>query len=590
MIMDTLLLDCKGKTDHFCELTVESYVALSLWSFLNGREKIKVKIIEDTSSKNAITVAVNYRELCGEIDFVQHEAEKCTQKLPMFVADNGNYTIIGLCSVLRAICRLMQTSETAGQLATQLLGHKDNCLLATSEVSLWVSFCEREMISCAENLLKTPFRNEDDLLLFPIEMLKLEHEFKNPMRCHNVYKIVRETKKNRSIQSESATKVDLEHKYCHGNEANLSDYVLYVIFKLIFVTVIDDENVFINNLPLVMKWLQNMENEMANLKETTTNLLITCRKIRIRFMEELPCVVPNGKCFSLFKRQLSGQKTKKKARKMLVDQNEIESILAKLKALDFEIKSEPGNVNEQNSLNDSFIEELLTCGELPADRFVRKKHQLKSLAAKVLKIAHDGDIIVDFCSGTGHLGILIAKLLPKCRIIILENKEESIKRASQKSKSLQLTNVSFYQCNLEYFNEKFTVGASLHACGVATDLLLNKCYKMKASFVCSPCCYGKIQDLGNLPQSKIFKDVFSTREFINISHCSDQTHDEKNVKNVNVEKAQQGYFCMDVIDTDRSLRAKELGYDVKLTRLVPEDCTPKNRLLVGLCPNYKILY
>jgi hypothetical protein len=132
----------------------------------------------------------------------------------------------------------------------------------------------------------------------------------------------------------------------------------------------------------------------------------------------------------------------------------------------------------------------------------------------------------------------------------------------------------------------------LHACGIATDLWLNKCYKASASFVCSPCCYGKIQELGNLilPQSQIFRQTISTREFINISHCSDQTHDEKNVKHINLEKAQQGYFCMDVIDTDRSLRAKELGYDVRLTRLTPEDCTPKNRLLIGLSPNYKVLY
>lgn len=104
---------------------------------------------------------------------------------------------------------------------------------------------------------------------------------------------------------------------------------------------------------------------------------------------------------------------------------------------------------------------------------------------------------------------------------------------------------------------------------------------MKANFICSPCCYGKIQDLGNLPQSKIFSSIFSGEEFMRISHCSDQTHDESNVKHINIEKATQGYFSMDIIDTDRCERAKELGYLVKLTRLVPENCTLKNRLLIG---------
>lgn len=137
----------------------------------------------------------------------------------------------------------------------------------------------------------------------------------------------------------------------------------------------------------------------------------------------------------------------------------------------------------------------------------------------------------------------------------------------------------------EYFNEKFSIGLSLHACGVATDLVLKKCWKNNANFICSPCCYGKIQDLGSLPQSQIYRDVLSARDIISISHCSDQTHDAKNVKHINVEKAQQGYYCMDVIDTDRLLRARELGYTTQLKRLFPEDCTLKNRLLVGFFPS-----
>lgn len=145
-----------------------------------------------------------------------------------------------------------------------------------------------------------------------------------------------------------------------------------------------------------------------------------------------------------------------------------------------------------------------------------------------------------------------------------------------------------YNCIIssqEYFDEAFTIGLSLHACGVATDLVLRKCWNNQASFICSPCCYGKIQDLGNLPQSKVYQQVLTARDVINISHCSDQTHDPRNVKHINVEKSRQGYFCMDVIDTDRLGRAKELGYLTQLKRLFPEDCTLKNRLLVGVFPS-----
>jgi hypothetical protein len=144
-------------------------------------------------------------------------------------------------------------------------------------------------------------------------------------------------------------------------------------------------------------------------------------------------------------------------------------------------------------------------------------------------------------------------------------------------------------CSQEYFNEPFSIGLSLHACGVATDLVLRKCWKIRASFICSPCCYGKIQNLGTLPQSKVYQEVLTAKDLLIVSHCSDQTHDQANVKHASIEKSQQGFACMDVIDTDRLGRAKELGYLTQLKRLFPEDCTLKNRLLVGVYPSWNVL-
>ena len=38
-----------------------------------------------------------------------------------------------------------------------------------------------------------------------------------------------------------------------------------------------------------------------------------------------------------------------------------------------------------------------------------------------------------------------------------------------------MSNCRFFQCNLDYFRGAFDVGLSLHACGLATDLVLAKC-------------------------------------------------------------------------------------------------------------------
>ena len=48
---------------------------------------------------------------------------------------------------------------------------------------------------------------------------------------------------------------------------------------------------------------------------------------------------------------------------------------------------------------------------------------------------------------------------------------------------------------------------------------------------------------------------------------------------------EQGLLCMDLVDTDRALAARELGYSVTLAKLSPPSCTPKNNLLVGVPPN-----
>ena len=57
-------------------------------------------------------------------------------------------------------------------------------------------------------------------------------------------------------------------------------------------------------------------------------------------------------------------------------------------------------------------------------------------------------------------------------------------------------------------------------------------------------------------------------------HTADQTH-------VDGDKLAQGERAMDIVDSDRLGEAKENGYEVKLTKLRPQSCTPKNNLLIG---------
>lgn len=72
-------------------------------------------------------------------------------------------------------------------------------------------------------------------------------------------------------------------------------------------------------------------------------------------------------------------------------------------------------------------------------------------------MAKDGDTVVDFCCGSGHLGIVIAYLVPNLTVILVDNKEESLRRAKERIEKLNLKNIMIVHSNLDYFNANFQV-------------------------------------------------------------------------------------------------------------------------------------
>ncbi|XP_030836258.1 glutathione S-transferase C-terminal domain-containing protein-like [Strongylocentrotus purpuratus] len=222
-------------------------------------------------------------------------------------------------------------------------------------------------------------------------------------------------------------------------------------------------------------------------------------------------------------------------------------------------------------------------GEVEARRARGKEQQLESIVTVVQQIAHPGSRILDFCSGGGHLGIALAYCLPGCHVIMIENKEESLKRALGRVQTLGLQNVTLYLSNIDYFYGQFDIGVSLHACGVATDIVLSKCVKQGASFVSSPCCYGSLHNTHHLtyPRSQVFRESsISKKNYFLVAHAADQT-----CWDFDSNLSKQGKRCMGYIDRDRAELAREYGYHVTICSLKPETCSPKNNLLIGVSPH-----
>ncbi|TRZ14827.1 hypothetical protein HGM15179_012269 [Zosterops borbonicus] len=218
-------------------------------------------------------------------------------------------------------------------------------------------------------------------------------------------------------------------------------------------------------------------------------------------------------------------------------------------------------------------------GKMSRDRALRKQQQLNNLVAAVTKLAKPGDLIVDFCSGGGHVGIVLAYMMPSCQVILIENKELSLIRAKDRSDELGLNNIWFIQANLDYFNGTFNIGVALHACGVATDMVIEHCLRARAAFVISPCCYGFIQNTVKFkyPRSHQFKEILSYKEHMILCRFADQT-----AVQLPPERRLIGKQCMGLVDLDRAWAAEEHNYSVQVISMEPESCSPKNNMFVGI--------
>jgi SAM-dependent methyltransferase len=80
--------------------------------------------------------------------------------------------------------------------------------------------------------------------------------------------------------------------------------------------------------------------------------------------------------------------------------------------------------------------------------------------------------IVDFGCGSGNLLLPIAALLPQCRFTGVDMKPAALGLLMQRASAAGLSNVSVFTGMIEQYNEPFDVALALHACGNATDHVL----------------------------------------------------------------------------------------------------------------------
>ncbi|XP_040185620.1 glutathione S-transferase C-terminal domain-containing protein [Rana temporaria] len=592
-------------------LPLHTSITLFLMSYCNCKA-LKTKAVVSESEKQVTLSALS---LPMDITVVSKQdlpliVRSC--HLPAIVDASGMFCRAGLAVVLRYIIHKTYLADPTRKDVLELLGFKKTCLKACAEVSQWTRLCEISIPLTVEKFLQEPCTE------IPPEILQLEKRLGEPVKVHNDDKIRRQkmqqqqmktndnaegqgskrelsqTKSQKTSSLELATALSklsvqetvsrvtrepahirkvkntdlppLEHVFVEGLFFTLTDVVLMPCIHQFLVALRKTSPEEISRIPLLAAWYERVQ-QVPGVQSAATACSITFLHFpdlnETREQHLQASETKTEEADSSEDQFLGGPRpTMTKLR-----ENGIEAMfsLHPCPAPTIDWESLPAAVRPAH-------------GNLPSGRAVRKQQQLNNLLSVVQNMAKPGDIIVDFCSGGGHVGIVLAYMLPLCQVVLIENKEESLIRAKERSDGLGLSNIWFIQANLDYFIGAFNIGVALHACGVATDMVIEHCIAARATFVICPCCYGFIQNTvkTTFPRSGRFQEVLSYKEHMILCRFADQTDDQ-----LPPERKLIGKRCMGLVDLDRAWAAEQCGYKANVISMEPESCSPKNNLIVG---------
>ncbi|NXY42030.1 GSTCD protein, partial [Ceuthmochares aereus] len=541
--------------------------------------------------------------------------------LPAVVVKDGKFCRAGLSVVLRHIIQKTYEADPSRNDVLELLGFKKTCLKACAEVSQWTRLCEISIPLAVEGFLTA---SPEHCQTIPPDILQLERKLGEPVRVHNDDKIRRQKLQQQKSDAKAAvpvlgkeateegkaveigehplpslelsiafskllvqelpdavnreaphirrTKTSdlplLDHVFAEGLYFTLADIVLLPCIHQFLVSSKEQAKNLVN-LPLISSWYQRVQ-EVPGVKKAAGK----CNMELLHLPELMPSPEEELQDFSSVPEELEEEN---------VDSNFIggpRPTMTKLMENGIEAKFSPHPCPSW-TLDWTNLPSAVSPGEgkMSRDRALRKQQQLNNLVAAVTQLAKPGDVIVDFCSGGGHVGIVLAHMMPSCQVVLIENKELSLIRAKDRSDELGLNNIWFIQANLDYFKGNFNIGVALHACGVATDMVIEHCIKARAAFVISPCCYGFIQNTVKFkyPRSQRFKEILSYKEHMILCRFADQT-----AVQLPPERRLIGKQCMGLVDLDRAWAAEERNYSVQVTSMEPESCSPKNNMFVGI--------
>nr|SVE75751.1 EOG090X0615 [Daphnia hispanica] len=381
--------------------------------------------------------------------------------LPLLVAgESENFsrlTVSGLAAVSRHLMK-----ESDDPVVIKSLGFRGNCLQAPAECSIWTSFCEVQMVQSTIHFLTQ--HQQEGVIEIPKSLVKLEEHLKQPIRMHNVVKRFQTDQQSLAtgqLKQEEIQKLAgalLDHCYVEGPDMTLADLILYPCITLLSDRLSTLGVQLANHLPRVGAWLTTMKPVVSQAWKNTVGETPLPDIGSLRIQPQPTVKIPRVKEISLYKKDtarragpvgnLSSEEIAKvidllkKQRLMWLDDDNGGRMTSDLPEglishIDVDDCSDFVAKIDWSSLPDPAHPQQ---GHVPGSRLDRKIQQLDGMATAVIEAVSEGDVIVDFCSGGGHLGIILAHLLPHCHVIMVDNKEESVRNARRRVAQLKLNN------------------------------------------------------------------------------------------------------------------------------------------------------